>query len=210
MELFTVYYRTVIYRSQNCMYRTVTFNKKRALFNLSNTTKAGFILGIILLDAVFLMWRYDAKKLSFNSLPVYYGQEFSETQYPQVIEIKKLSLSLPIYATNIYSGRWEVAKNGASFLAASGVPGRNNTIVLYAHNTSDRFGPIHSLVKGDKITLVTTNGKTYVYIVEKTEKVKPSEINILLPQDSETLMLYTSDGPLNFNRFVVVAKPEKP
>ena len=178
------------------------------LFQISTTTKAAFIVGILMLDVAFLLWRYDAKKLAFNTAPVYPTNfVISPNLYPASIEIKRVKINLPIEQTNIFSGKWEVAKNGASHLISSGVPGKQNIIVIYAHNTKDRFGNIRLLKKEDEIYIKSKDGKIHTYVVDKTFSVKPSEINVLKPQDTEVLTLYTCDGFADSMRFIVQAKP---
>jgi len=127
---------------------------------------------------------------------------------PISLSIPQIRLSLPLETTYISHNTWGIAKNGASYLDNSARPGENGAIILYGHNTDDRFGPIRWLTKGDKITLVTSDKKVHNYVIEKTLEVSPDEVTVF-EQTSETLILYTCSGFADTKRFIVIAKPDK-
>jgi LPXTG-site transpeptidase (sortase) family protein len=128
-----------------------------------------------------------------------------ETANPTQIVISKIGIDLPIEETVIKNGIWQISANGASHLTISAKPNEEGTIIMYGHNTTNRFGPIRWLTKGDKIELKTSDGKKYTYVIAKTMKVSPDRMEIF-KQKGETLILYTCDGFADLQRFVVIAK----
>lgn len=126
---------------------------------------------------------------------------------PVRISITDHSLDLPITQTNIINGRWEIAEDSASHLAISANPQENGPVILYAHNTKDKFGPIRKLKSKQTITITTKDNKYHRYTIKKTAVVDPKETNIFLSEKGEALFLYTCDGFADLKRFVVVATP---
>lgn len=163
------------------------------------------ILGLILILSSIAIKAHNATKLSFfKSIPT--AQiSLGETQ-PTRILIPSLKIDLSLSETVIENGVWEIYVNGASHLTTSAKPGDKGNIIIYAHNTNDRFGKITQLKNGDIISLVSLDGKKHTYKVIKTVTVNPDQIELLLPTKSETLTLYTCTGFFDSKRFVVVAK----
>ncbi len=164
------------------------------------------IIGVILL-ATFATWKtYHAKRLSFNA-----GKDAisinAEGSSVRSIQISKTSTELPVIGASIKAGVWEVAATGASHLATSANPGTEGNIVIYAHNSQDRFGKIRELDRGDSIKLVDRDGLLYEYEVMTTKTVSPDQIEDVLPTDKETLTLYTCTGFADSKRFIVKAQP---
>lgn len=126
---------------------------------------------------------------------------------PTRISIPSVRMDLPIQETVIRHGFWQIADSAISHLTISARPGENGAIILYGHNTNDRFGPIRWLSKGATITLAASGNKQFVYKVVETLDVAPDKVSILLSQKGETLILYTCDGFADLQRFIVIAKP---
>lgn len=127
---------------------------------------------------------------------------------PTWVSIPSVQMELPIVEEAIGNGVWGIAESGISHLNTSARPGEDGPIILYGHNTNDRFGPIRWLSTGSQITLTAGGNKQYVYVVEKTFDVSPDQVSVLLSQKGETLILYTCDGFADLQRFVVIAKPK--
>lgn len=132
-------------------------------------------------------------------------QSKKETANPTKIVIPKVGIDLAIEETVITNGVWQISAKGASHLAKSASPDEKGTIIMYGHNTNNRFGPIRWLTKGEKIELQTSDGKKHVYVVSELKKVTPDRMDIF-EQKGETLILYTCDGFADLQRFVVIAK----
>jgi len=131
----------------------------------------------------------------------------TRTPRPVEIQIDRVNIDLPIIETVISQNTWQIADNGISHLAISSRPGENGTIIIYGHNTADRFGPLLWLPIGEKVTLVTTDNKKYDYKIQKTVTVDPSDTKILTSQKGNTLILYTCTGFADLKRYVMIAKP---
>ncbi len=125
---------------------------------------------------------------------------------PTFISIPAVSIGLPITQTSIINGIWEIDKDGVSHLESSAYPGENSGIIMYAHNTHDRFGNLHSVKIGDEIAVTTRNSKLAKYKVASISVVTPNDVNALIT-DSESLILYTCTGFADLKRLVVKAKP---
>lgn len=173
--------------------------------SLSLTTRILFIIGFFLIIIPIYFYTNETIQLAFftPNVPVI-PQRFAA---PVEIIVPAVNIDLPIKEELISHGAWSIADNAISHLYTSARPGENGPIILYGHNTNDRFGPIRWLSTGQKITLKTTDGKTHSYIIFKTEEVSPSQINLLNHVNKETLILYTCDGFADLQRFLVFASP---
>lgn len=126
---------------------------------------------------------------------------------PTHISIQAVHIDLPVFETALSGNTWEIANDGISHLAISARPGQKGPIILYGHNTNNRFGPIRWLTKGDKIALTTADGRIHGYQVDKTDDVDASQTSALVAVTGETLILYTCDGFADLKRFLVFATP---
>ncbi len=183
---------------------------KRFLKSLPGKTKFFWIIGILLI-VVSLGWKaHEASKLSFYFKPAP-RIETALTNRPTFVTIKDLHILLPIQETAIQDGDWQIDGNGASHLAISARPGESGPIIIYAHNTLDRFGSLPYTSVGEEILITTADGKNHTYKVTQTMTVDPHQTDILTDQKDETLILYTCTGFADLQRFVVFARPaDKP
>lgn len=167
-----------------------------------------FIIGALLFSISLLYHLQQLANLTFyhQQLP---SKVYHQTELPMEIRIDKVDLDLPIFETVIAHNTWQIADDGISHLQISSRPGENGTIIMYGHNTDDRFGPIRWLTVGDEIEIINKNNKTYTYFIESIVTVDPNNTNILTSQKGETLILYTCTGFADLQRYVVIAKPKK-
>lgn len=165
------------------------------------------IIGLILIFIPAFFYANESIQLSLFT-PKVSAAKPSETLFPKPkqIIISDVNINLPIIETAITNNIWEIAGNGASHLRISSKPGELGSIILYGHNTNNRFGPILGLVPDEFITIITTDGKNHVYKITKTVELAPSQVDIF-EQKEETLILYTCSGFADLKRFVVIAKP---
>ena len=163
----------------------------------------------ILLIFLSLGWHfYDAARLSFaQSKGLTSNSIASPGAHPTFISIPRVRINLTVNETQIRDGIWEVNKDGVSHLSTSANPGTNGNIVLYAHNTNDRFGQIQWLQKGDIIYVTDITGELRSYTIKNTAVVSPSDTKILKKTLKETLTIYTCYGFADLKRFVVTALP---
>lgn len=181
--------------------------KCKALVKKTSTlTKLFFIVGLILIIIPTFFYINEGIQLAFFT-PKIVPVAPKQFAIPTFISIPAVNMKLPIFETAITHGIWEVADGGISHLNVSARPGENGPIILYGHNTNNRFGPIRWLSKGEEITITTSKNVPRTYTIIRTVDVSPNEVSILLFQKGETLILYTCDGFADLQRFIVIAKP---
>lgn len=174
---------------------------------LSLHTKLLFIIGFVLISIPLIFYANETIQLAFFTpqVPVIHTNFAAPTH----IVITKVQLDLSIVEEVIHNGAWGISDNAISHLTTSARPGQAGPIILYGHNTTDRFGPIRWLSVGDTIQITTADKKVHTYVITKTQDVSPSQINFLTNVHGETLILYTCDGFADLQRFLVYATPKK-
>ncbi|HYK09152.1 MAG TPA: sortase [Candidatus Eisenbacteria bacterium] len=171
----------------------------------SSRTKLLLSLGFLLVTIPTFFYINEGIQLAFFTPKV--TAVSSSLPAPTWISIPSIDMELPIVETALKGNTWGIADNGISHLNISARPGEEGPIILYGHNTNDRFGPIRWLEVGKEITLTNERNRSRQYKVIKTLEVSPSEVSVLLSQKGETLILYTCDGFADLQRFIVIAKP---
>lgn len=125
---------------------------------------------------------------------------------PTKIYIPSIAKVLEISDGQILNGRWTISDSGVSFLTSSAQPGTRGNSVIYGHNKQNILGSLPELQDGDVINIIMSDGEVFQYKVEKTAKIKPSQVEILNESQEPKLTLYTCAGFLDQARFVVFAK----
>ncbi|OGG04410.1 hypothetical protein A2Z33_05420 [Candidatus Gottesmanbacteria bacterium RBG_16_52_11] len=186
---------------------------KRRLKNSSGIPtlhKLLFLLGIAAVCLSFaIRWR-NRQVLDFTLRAPLAISTFKSGAVPVRIDIRRLNISLPVSGTDIVGGRWEIAEGGASHLIKSASPGDGGNVVIYAHNTRDRFGSLPKAASGDLVTVSTGDGNRHFYRIISSRIVSPDDISVVLPASTERLTLYTCTGFADSKRFVVKAEPVSP
>jgi sortase A len=119
------------------------------------------------------------------------------------IQITAISVDAPV----VQGDGWEQLKKGVAQHNGTPDPGEKGNIVLSAHN--DVFGEIFrdldKLNPGDEIVLFTAQ-RTYTYVVEQTQVVEPTHVEVLEPT-TEPIVTLISCYPylIDNQRIVVVA-----
>ena len=175
---------------------------------ITRRTLTLFIIGFLLISVPSLFYLNEGIQLAFFTPKVPVITVVKKFAAPVSIQIPDVRINLPVEETVINHGVWQIARNSISHLSTSARPGEKGPIVLYGHNTNDRFGPIRWLKEGGKISVTTSGGIVHSYTIYKTLDISPNDTNIF-NQSSETLILYTCDGFADLQRFVVLAKPSK-
>lgn len=170
---------------------------------ISLRTKLLLLSGVILVAIPILFYANETAQLAFFT-PTKVPVIVKKYSPPKKIIIPSVNIDLPIKEEAIKNNTWGIAEDGISHLNTSARPGESGPIILYGHNTNNRFGPIRWLSKGQNIFIKTQKGKVYTYTIFKTQEVYPSQINIL-NVNKETLILYTCDGFADLQRFLVFA-----
>ena len=173
--------------------------------------RALFVIGSLLVIIYFALRINQGIQLAFFTPQVTPIASRTEKTYaiPARLTISKVGIDLAIDEEAVSNTAWQISDKGASHLNISARPGEKGPIILYGHNTNDRFGPIRWLNKGDVIAITTTDGKKHTYRIGQTMKVKPDRIDIFTKEKGESLILYTCDGFADLERFVIIAQPSK-
>jgi LPXTG-site transpeptidase (sortase) family protein len=166
-------------------------------------------LGITLLFIPSIFYLNQSIQLMFFTPHVSNVTVHAAKSVPTHLSIPTIKLSLPIAQTTITKNSWEVSNDAVSHLQISANPGNPGPIIMYSHNTNDRFGPIRWLKKGNEIIVTTKDGSSHRYRVSETKIVNPDELSVFFTRDTETLFLYTCDGFADLKRFIVIAEPIK-
>lgn len=92
------------------------------------------------------------------------------------IQIPAIDVDAPI----VQGDGWEQLKKGVGQMTGTPNPGQNGNMVLSAHN--DVFGQIFQhldeLEEGDEV-IIYTNQQVYVYRVDQTRIVEPTQVDVL-------------------------------
>lgn len=181
----------------------------RSIF--STRTKALLLSGLILMMLPLVFYLNQTIQLMYFTPPVK-NIVVTKTEArlyapPTHITIQKVGISLPIVQTTIQNNTWSIAGEGASHLSESANPGQKGPIIMYAHNTRDRFGPIRWLNTGEIITVTSADKKIHSYKIIDRIKTSPKELSVFFARKTETLYLFTCDGFADLDRYIVVADP---
>jgi sortase A len=117
------------------------------------------------------------------------------------IQIPSINVDAPI----VQGDGWEQLKKGVGQHIGSGNPGENGNLVLSAHN--DVFGEIFreldQLKPGD-LVIIYTNQRSYTYVINDSEVVEPTQVEVMAPTDLPTLTLISCYPYLIDNQRIVV------
>src|SRR5689334_10320026 len=111
-----------------------------------------FSLGLILIVLSIAIKINELRGLAFaGNVPASIVSE--KRSNPDEINIKDSGIDLNVKETYILNNSWGISSDGASHLNTSANPGENGNIIVYAHNTSDRFGSLKDVKTGSIITI---------------------------------------------------------
>ncbi|MBI9044818.1 MAG: class D sortase [Anaerolineaceae bacterium] len=117
------------------------------------------------------------------------------------IQIPSIGVDAPI----VQGDGWEQLKKGVGQLINGMHPGDSGNLVMSAHN--DVFGEIFrhldQLAEGDTIILFTSQ-KTYTYVVQKTQIVEPTFVEVLAPTQEPVITLISCYPYMVDNKRIVV------
>ncbi len=141
----------------------------------------------------------------------------SHLEFKETSQHANSSLPKSIYISSIVNseivialsreGSLPIAQSKPTYLLNSPKPGDNANIIIYGHNSSDVFGNLHTIKKGEEIIISTSDGTIYPYRVTEILIVDPSNTEPLQTTNYELLTLYTCTGLLDSKRLVVQALP---
>jgi LPXTG-site transpeptidase (sortase) family protein len=135
---------------------------------------------------------------------------FAETSNNKVMSpirliISSIGIDLPILPAQIIDRKWDITKDGVSYLTTTPVPGSQGNSVMYGHNWNNLLGSLEQVKTGDEIEVKNSNGVTHTYIVHFVSIVTPDETHIYNNTSDYRLTIYTCIGFLDSKRLVVTA-----
>lgn len=101
------------------------------------------------------------------------------------IRIPRLELKVIV----VQGGSPKALRRAVGHLPATALPGEPGNVVLAGHRDTF-FRPLRSIQLGDRITFKTVDGE-FEYLVESTEVVLPSDVQVLQPSSDRILTLVT-------------------
>ena len=170
-------------------------------------------LGLTILFVSFLILFGGAIKKtmlskSFKQEPVNiqgFGEEDKAENPPTRIVIQELNIDLPVRKAQIVNGYWEVFEDVAGWGEGTASSGQAGNQVIFAHARRGLFLPLRNIRQGAKIEVYSGESK-YLYEVKEIKEVTPTQIEVIVPTEDETLTLYTCSGFSDSKRLIVVAK----
>jgi sortase A len=116
----------------------------------------------------------------------------SEANHPAIVGSAIGEVEIPsigIDAMFVEGDSPKTLRRAVGHISETALPGEPGNVVLTAHRDSF-FRPLRNIRQGDAIT-VKTRGGEYEYVVDWTEVVLPSDVQILGPSGGNTLTLVT-------------------
>lgn len=174
----------------------------RNLFSL----RLGILCLLALVTFLLIAKLYESTTYSFAAFATDTPRPKAKNHsLPTFIYLPTLELGLPLKEARITNGVWPTYTDSVSHMASSSSPGENGNVVIYGRNTTDQFGLLTSLRKGDEIIVSLKNGDSYSYTVTDLHVVLPTEATLIRATQKDTLTLYTPYGVASLKRFVVRA-----
>lgn len=102
------------------------------------------------------------------------------------IEIPAIKIDAPV----VQGDGWEQLRKGVAQHIGSADPGESGNVVLSAHNDvyGELFRNLDKLQPGDSVRLYTQQ-KQYVYVVDRTELVEPTAVEVMASAGAPTVTL---------------------
>lgn len=124
-------------------------------------------------------------------------------QQARQIQIPAISLSAPV----VLGDGWEQLKKGVGQHVGTANPGETGNLVVSAHNDifGELFKDLDKLKTGDTI-IVTTQDRSFTYVVNGTQIVEPTRVDLMAPTPEKTLtMISCYPYRIDTHRIVVTA-----
>lgn len=115
-----------------------------------------------------------------------------------VIELGTISIPKIGIERTMYDGiRLTTLDRGPGHWPGTAMPGEVGNVVVAGHRVSHNadFHDIDHLVAGDEVTFTTNDGKTFTYVVDKTDVVGPEDTWIVSQTPAKTATLFACHPP---------------
>ncbi len=167
------------------------------------------VFQLMLINGWYLL--YQRSYLSFAisappGMPAITSSIDTATQ-PRQVKIEAANIDVSVTPASITNGIWETSNEAASYLIYSAKPTQSSNIVIYAHNRPGLFSNLRQTKNGDEVTVTTEDGQAHRYLVTDKSIVKPNQVDVVMPTETEVLTLYTCTGWLDSQRLVIKAYP---
>jgi LPXTG-site transpeptidase (sortase) family protein len=179
-------------------------------------SKAIFGLALLFLGVIFVFGRPDKGVQELTNSSYTFAEEPVKVEgfkneekegVPTRVIIPQLSIDLDVQKAKIVNGYWEVFPDKAAWGLGSGLPGKDDNQVIFAHAREGLFLPLKEIEVGMSV-YVTTKDSWYSYQVDEIKEVTPDQVEIIKPTEEEILTLYTCSGFNDQKRLIVIAKPQ--
>ena len=165
------------------------------------------VIGVVLTVIGVFSILYQQTILSFRVSPTVVTQANLRAPEPTRILIPNQNIDLEIIPALIKDGVWETSDEKATHLATSMRPKEGGNIVIYGHNRKKIFAALHSVSRGQVISVVNHENEKFDYQVTQVQVVNPDQIEMVLPTNHEELTVYTCTGWFDSQRLVIKALP---
>jgi sortase A len=136
---------------------------------------------------------------SYADLPI----PTPSAQQARQIQIPAIGVNAPV----VLGDGWEQLKKGIGQHLNTANPGETGNLVVSAHNDifGELFKELDKLKPGDKV-IVTTQDKSFTYIVTGTQFVEPTRVDVMAQTSTKTLtMISCYPYRIDTQRIVVTA-----
>lgn len=97
--------------------------------------------------------------------------------------------------------RWTISEHSAYFATTTNeVNDNSGNTLIYAHNSTWMFGPLHSVQMGAKAVVRTANGYEFTYRLIDVRHVEPTNLDAISKNHKPLLILQTCSGWFNQTR----------
>jgi len=148
----------------------------------------------------------EAGYIPAHLLPAVNAYEPPPIPTPGPEQARRIQIPAINVDSSIYQGQdWEQLKKGVGQYINEAAPGRAGNVVLAAHNDiyGEIFRHLDQLQRGDEI-LISTERKTYTYVVRETEIVQPTDTWVMGPTEHASTTLISCYPYLVDNKRIVV------
>lgn len=190
-----------LFRSETRLTKLGRLAKRTLVQLLALVVLYGLFFGLINAGAYWTRLRFAlAEKPNPNpvvSEPI--AEPEPEVIYPSEVIIPKLGLTAPLHINVLPSQTIATLQNGVVHYADTALPGQIGNTVIFGHSSDFPWSPglyknvfalLDQLVVGDLIVVPYTTQK-FVYQVETTSVVRPSDLSVLKKTATPQLTLIT-------------------
>jgi LPXTG-site transpeptidase (sortase) family protein len=134
-------------------------------------------------------------------------QSTQESSLPYSILLSPQGSPLPIVPMAVQNNILPTSDRGVAYLQTSPLPGNRGNSIFYGHNWPNLLGPLHTVKKGQIITIVMTDGRHLRFVVTTITTVAPGNTESIEQTEDSRVTIFTCSGFFDEKRLVVTAIP---